>query len=145
MKEKLEEAIKVCADLAARAAESDHLRLRQMKKKFHVPLYDAVVWVVVCDDIAKERKKWENLFGPVQADEMYDALCSHSGGQTFGLFFERKIITLKIVAHETFHLTHRILDWVGGNFDKTHHEQAALLHGFLMPTILKTIGRVKLQ
>jgi hypothetical protein len=108
------------------------MKTRRTKRRLEVPIYDAVVWLIVTDDIASERKKWEHLFGPAPAADNYDALCSYSGGHTFALFLSRRTLTLKILSHEIFHLTHRILDWVGANFDATHHEQGALLHGYLM-------------
>jgi hypothetical protein len=113
---------------------------RLMKKKLAVPIYDAVLWIVVTDNIAKERRKWEHLFGPAPDGHNYDALCSYSGGHNFALFFERESLTVKILSHEVFHLTHRIMDWVGANFDANHHEQGALLHGYLMDMVCREMG-----
>lgn len=115
-------------------------KLRQIRKKLDIPIYNAVVWIIVVDDISKERKEWEYLFGAAPKLEDYDALCSYSGGHCFGLFFERKYITLKTISHEIFHLTHRILDWAGANFDSTHHEQGALLNGYLTEMVYRKIG-----
>lgn len=115
------------------------VRPRRMKKKLSVPIYDAVLWLVVTDNIAKERKKWEHMFGPAPDAHDYDALCSCSGGHNFALFFAREPLTLKILSHEVFHLTHRIMDWVSANFDAGHHEQGALLHGYLMDTVCRAM------
>lgn len=115
------------------------IRPSLMRKKLSVPIYDAVLWVVVTDNISKERKKWEKLFGPAPSAHDYDALCSYYGGHTFALFFARGPLTLKILSHEVFHLTHRIMDWAGANFDADHHEQGALLHGYLMDTICRAM------
>lgn len=115
--------------------------VKSIKRKISVPIYDAVVWIIARDGIAKERKKWEHLFGPGPDGHEYDALCSHSGGHTFGLFFERRCISIKIISHEVFHLTHRMMDWAGANFDSNHHEQGALLHGYLMDVIFKTLKK----
>lgn len=111
-----------------------------MKKELTIPIYDAVLWLVVVDNPVKERKKWEFMFGPAPAGD-YTALCSYSGGHEFGLFFNRERLSLEILSHEVFHLTHRILDWAGANFDATHHEQAALLHGYLMKTVYLALRR----
>lgn len=114
---------------------------RQIRKRLEIPIYDAVVWVIVVDGISRERKKWECLFGPVPSEDDYNALCSYSGGHTYALFFERKNLTLKILSHEVFHLTHRIMEWVGANFDSGHHETGALLHGYLMDEVWKAAYR----
>jgi hypothetical protein len=113
-------------------------RARRIRKRIEVPIYDAVVWLVVVDNVAKERRKWEHLFGPAPAAN-YNALCSRSGGQDFALFFSWEAVTFKTIAHEVFHLTHRILEWVNANFDATHHEQGALLHGHLMECVCAAI------
>lgn len=115
--------------------------MKPSRKKLTIPLYDAVVWVVVADDLGKERERWELLFGPAPDCDNYQALCSYGPGHTFALFFERKSVSLKIIAHEVFHLTHRIMDWAGANFDARHHEQGALLHGYLMSTVLRAIPK----
>lgn len=109
------------------------------KVKFTIPLYDAVLWLVVADNINRERKKMEHIFGAAPEEPDYAAICSYSGGHTFALFFEREELTTTIVAHEVFHLTHRIMDWAGCHFDKDHHEQGALLHGYLMALVLKRV------
>lgn len=111
-----------------------------MKKRLEIPIYGAVLWLVVTEDIAKERRGMERWFGPGPDDNIYDALCSYGTGHNFALFFEPKAAhEIKIVAHEVFHLTHRILDWCGANFDSRHHETAALLHGFLIDLVMREI------
>jgi len=111
-----------------------------MNKCFTIPIYNAVLTLIVSNNIAKERKKLEFLFGPVPETNDYHALCSYSGGNSFALFFTPESSkNIEIIAHEIFHLTHRILDWAGANFDSNHHEQGALLHGYLMKFILKEL------
>jgi hypothetical protein len=108
-----------------------------IKRKIIVPIFDAEVMLVLTNDITGERRKMEHIFGPAPDDHDYDALTSYSGGHRFGLFINRKTISTKIIAHEVFHLTHRILDWVGANFDDKHHEQGALLCGYLMDWVCR--------
>lgn len=102
-----------------------------------VPIYDAEVALVISDSVPKAREKMTDIFGPGPTEHNYDGLVSHSGGHRFGLFLNRKTMTTKIVAHEVFHITHRILEWVEAHFDDKHHEQGALLHGYLMEWALK--------
>lgn len=112
---------------------------RILKRCIHVPIYNAKVWLIVDKDIIKERKKWEDHFGPAPEIENYVALCCRSGRATFALFFSKQALTREIIAHEVFHLTHRILEWASANFDPEHHEQGALLHGYLMEKICKEL------
>lgn len=88
----------------------------------------ARIQLIVTDDIRKERSAQESLFGSVSDGTLYNALCSGSGGHNFALFFEPCGLTHRIIAHEIFHLTHRICEWVGAHFD---HETFSLLNGAL--------------
>lgn len=107
-----------------------------MKTKHSIPIFDATLWIFVSKDIECERKKMSRYFGTSPIAHDYNALCS-SGGSQFALFFEPKAVTTKIIAHEVFHLTHRIMEWAGTNFDENHHEQGALLCGYLMELVTR--------
>lgn len=100
-----------------------------------VPIYDLPVMLSVSHDLTAVRKQYSDTFGEVDDSLVYDAMCSYSNGR-FALFFTHDTFTTKIVAHEVFHLTHRILDWVGAPLDSNHHEHAALLHGYLMDWVV---------
>lgn len=102
-----------------------------------LPIFGARLQLIVANDIRAERKKQEKLFGPVP-EENFDALCARSGGHNFALFFEPNGLTRRIVAHELFHLTHRICEWAGVKFD---HESFALLNGALHEWVYSKIGR----
>ena len=117
------------------------MRVLRIKHKLIVPIYEAEVWVIVSDNIAKERENFNDLFGPFDG-ERFDAICTYSGGQTFALFFTPRALTYRVIAHEVFHLTHRILDWVGANFDSKHHETAALLHDYLFHNVCKIVKKI---
>lgn len=114
----------------------------QISAKFTVPIYEAIVHIVVSRDIHSYRNKYNNLFGDI-SDNDYSALCAYSNTGEFGLFFDSETITLTKIAHEVFHLTHRIMDWSGCNFDLDHHEQGALLHGWLMNKVNSMIKITK--
>jgi hypothetical protein len=111
-----------------------------MNKIFTVPIYNATLWLIVAKDISKARKKMEFAFGPAPQED-YDALCCYNGYR-YGLFFTPESSQdVDTIAHEIFHLTHRILDWAGTNFDKAHHEHAALLNGYLTKLVNKELNK----
>lgn len=116
--------------------------MKVLQKRFTVPIYEADLWIVVTDDMSRARRQFDDLLGPddCKLAERCDGLLCHSGGQTFALFIARKEITLNLLSHEVFHLTHRILEWTSANFDRDHHEQGALLHGYLMELVCREIG-----
>lgn len=111
--------------------------MKTLKKKITVPIYEADVWLFVADDIHAERTKVKNIFGEPPAKDSYGALASYDGVGNFGMFFESRKFTICKLAHEVFHLTHRILEWTNSNFDSGHHEQAAMLCGYLMEWAMK--------
>lgn len=104
-------------------------------RKIHVPIYEVNVFVVVADDlrVERKRKKWVSLFGQMDDSDFW-ALCSR-GPKGFGLFFKKDFLISKIVAHEVFHLTHRIMERVGDPFDSSKHEQGAGLYEWLWDRI----------
>lgn len=110
-----------------------------MKKKINLPIYDATIYLIVANDIHKERKKLKHIFGDPPPDYTYSGLLSWDEAGTFGLFFETKHVDVKTISHEVFHLTHRILDWTASNFDKDHHEQGALLCGYLNEWVMREV------
>lgn len=103
------------------------------RRKFHVPIWDVYLHVVVARDPVQARVKMNRIFGEWDdKDDFYGLLCWK--GRQFGLFLETKP-SLELVAHEVFHATHRILERAEANFDAAHHEQAAYLHGWLMERV----------
>lgn len=110
-----------------------------MKTTINVPIYNATVYLIISDDVFKERKKMDKVFGSAQADDFEALTSSADGVLVFGLFF-RKNVSMSTVAHEVFHLTHRILEWTNCYFSVDEQEQAALLNGYLMDIVIKKIN-----
>jgi hypothetical protein len=114
-----------------------------MEKIFTIPLYDCILRIVVEKDIEQARKKFDSVYGTTTADN-YEGLCCWSGGHNFGLFFTPSAArSINVISHEVFHLTHRIMEWAGCNFDKEHHEQGALLNGYLMKLVVQALYKKK--
>lgn len=111
-------------------------------KKLHVrtilPIYEARLQLIVAEDLLKERKRQEHLFGPAPKD--FDALCSYSGGHNFALFFTPDALTHRVVGHEVWHLTKRICEWANVSF--RDNESAALLCGWLHWWVYKHVGKI---
>lgn len=104
---------------------------RKLKKQIEIPIYGALVWIVVDKDILAARKKFNHLFGEYGSDN-WDALCCYNGRGYFGLFFKPSSkCTREVIAHEIFHLTHHILEWCSIEWTPHHHEHGALLCGYL--------------
>ena len=113
------------------------------KKHQVIPIYNARLWLVVCDNVKDDRIKMNKVLGTFDSLGEFDGLCS-SYLNRFALFFEKKRLedgAMNIIAHETFHLTHRIIEWAGANFDEENQEHGAILHGYLMDLVYKEVGK----
>lgn len=109
-----------------------------MKRTFQVPIHEVTVVVVVTNDIPAAYKR---EFSIVIDNTRMACLGYH--GRKFGLFLEPAAARRpEIIAHEIFHLTHRILEKNMMNFDESHHEMGAYLCEYLTKKIL-TIIRLK--
>jgi hypothetical protein len=110
--------------------------MRKLKRTiFQVPIYDVTVVVVLTRDIPDSYKR---EFGIEIEDSRMACLGYH--GRKFGIFLEPAAARrLEIVAHEIFHLTHRILEKCSMNFDESHHEMGAYLCEYLTKKIFQTL------
>lgn len=112
---------------------------REKTIKTKIPIYGMTLWVCVADDVEKARKKKNCRFGDGGELNGVIGLCSRRG-RDYGLFFTRKHITAGIVAHEVFHLTHRIVESVGATFDgHPEVEQTALLNEWLTAVVHRAL------
>lgn len=115
--------------------------MKRFEEKFVVPIYDATVYVVVADDLAPERRRpeWKSIIGPPLEGICIVGQVERCNGN-FVLFLKRTHAkNVEIVAHEVFHIAHRIGDWTNLGFDENHHEGVALLHGWLIQKIFKIL------
>lgn len=110
-------------------------------KKIVVPIYNVDLYVVETNNIgyAIKRKDMRKAFGNIKGAEGAGALAIYNR-RNFAVCFERGYVCLEPVSHEVLHITHRILDWTSSNFDNEHHEQACMLHGYLMKKVAKILN-----
>ncbi len=112
--------------------------MRMIEKEFVVPIYDVHLLVCACDDPLKRRKVYDPVFGEYEGSS-FSGLCDGSGRGHFAIFIKASALDQNTVAHEVFHLTHRIMEYCGCNFDEDHHEQAAYLNGYLMELVCNAL------
>lgn len=115
---------------------------RSLKQHHLVPIFGASLWIVITDDVSADRQRMADVFGECP-DKPYFALCSYNARGDFGIFLPRRLLDEETIAHEVFHATHRILEWTCCNFDEKHHEQGALLNGYLSTLVRDAIAADK--
>jgi len=92
-----------------------------MKCSIEVPFYHVDVHLVVTDDIIAERKKMVREFGEFE-EKNVGAVCGCGDG-VFALFFTPNE-THGVIAHEIYHLTNGIMEYVGCVPQKGYSEEA---------------------
>lgn len=117
--------------------------MKSKSKKLSIPIFNVVVYIVICDNIYKERnkKQWVDMFGNLLYDDI-GALCSYNHKGKFGLFFTFDNLFTRVITHEVFHLTHRILEYINSPFCKELHEVGAQLNGYLNTEIQIEINKM---
>lgn len=114
-----------------------------MKRTIRVPIYDCTVFLVVARDskgVVVERRRMGRVFGEdPDLGDSYCGLTSRDGNGRYGLFLSRKHLSMELIGHEVWHLTHRILERCSIPVDPDHHEAGAYLHGWLMQRICSSV------
>jgi hypothetical protein len=95
-----------------------------MIKTFRIQPYGALLYVVVEKTAWIAQEKLQHIFGkPNVGEEDWAACCVYQDGE-FAAFFGRPV-TMENLAHEMFHVTHRILEHAQVNVDHSNHEAGA--------------------
>lgn len=107
-----------------------------------VPIYSDRLLLVVTDDVSASRIARNNLFGSDNQDYGgCPGLCCYSG-YNFGLFFERRNLCHDVIAHEIFHVTHRILERHSVDFGISNHEPFSTLCGWITSLVYSELARM---
>jgi len=109
--------------------------------KTEVPIFLATLHLVVADKALDGANTLKDIFG--KYPETRDPIaCVLYSGSNFALVFEEKEIRRRghqLIAHEVFHLTHRIMAYVGQRFDQDNNESHALLCEWLTKWVYSKI------
>lgn len=124
--------------------------MKNLRQKFTVPMYGSSVLLSVSDSVRKARARENNFLGKfdrTDADDdtdWYGLSCWLPGTTNFGIFFNHDI-SHGIIAHEIFHLTHRILDGAEAKFRINNHEPFAYLCQFLSDQVYRILHTKKIK
>ncbi len=119
--------------------------MRRFEHKVTVPIFRACVILNVSDNVVEERQKHPEFgaFFCNYAAAIDGLCCSEPDNYSFGIFYDWTSLTHGTVAHEIFHLTHRIIHEVGGKFRMDNQEQHAYLNGWLSDWVYKQLKKQK--
>lgn len=97
-------------------------------QRHKIPIFECHFWTVIADDPAAVLKTFPIFTNETPRSNTFFVQNVTQGH--FGVFLPGDH-DANDLAHEVFHATHRILDWANCNFDAEHHEQGAMLCGYL--------------
>lgn len=110
-----------------------------------VPIYGVTLEVVVTDDMIKSQlNKMRNKRLGGQKPVPSAGLCIYAGWN-FCVMFDKHYLDNNLIAHECFHLTHRIADYCGLKFKNSRHEEFAYLNGFVSNVVYKQLKQWKIR
>lgn len=111
-----------------------------------IPIYGSYFQTAIVHSMenAWNKRRQRKIPGILPPGEDSAACCSWYRSRIV-ILFDRSNVTHEIIAHEIFHATHRILDWVGIEVTKKHHESAAHLNGHLNKLVYQDMKRWKIK
>ena len=109
-----------------------------LKKHVDIPIYPVRLYLIVSNDIVAERVKMSDVFGPISVgcQRYVDTLCSYLGNNV-GLFFTPNTIP-GVVAHEIYHITNRIMEFIGCRHSHEYSEEA---YAYLLTWITNWVNK----
>jgi hypothetical protein len=98
-------------------------KLNEKTYKFSIDIYHSQVWIVVSDSMAKTRtsKKWTERLGYYKPEDNMQALTTNRGFAN-AVFLTRGKIDHGVLAHEIYHVTNNIMEYISHELDTNHHE-----------------------
>lgn len=118
-----------------------------MRSELEIPIYGGWVVLRVGASIPAARKLENKFLGVcgMSDDELEDAyglMCWL--GSHYGIFFNRHL-DHGAIAHEIFHLAHRVLEHCGVNFTEKNHEPFTYLIQFLTMWVYRELKKAKIK
>lgn len=119
--------------------------MKEKSTTIKIPIYDMRFEFVVSDDIRKSQKK-EPRFSRLGKQKVSDSMgVAIYAGWEFCIILDSRYIDHSLVAHEAFHVTHRILDYCNLEFKVNNHEAFAYMNGFLNEFMYKNLKKWKIR
>jgi len=100
--------------------------MKKASKKYFLslPIFPVDIYLIVTEDIVSERIKMRDTFGPLSSDAQSTAysLCAFDNGN-IGLFINFGT-DHGVIAHEIYHLTNRVMEYIGCQHSHKYSEEA---------------------
>lgn len=119
---------------------------KTVRERFVLPIYGANILLSVSPDVYKARRAESLLFGKLSEgeDAEWIGLCA-SFENRYGVFLRFDCVSHGVLAHEIFHLVHRILGNRDLMFDPQNHEAFAYLSQWLTDEIYARLKKHRIE
>jgi hypothetical protein len=118
-------------------------RVKLMKdrvKTFNIPVWDAAITVVVFDDFAAARGKYDKSLG-VDPEPVDCHGCVVWKGTTVMMFLRRRGLSYGVLSHEATHTANRVLGGLGVPLKEENDEPFAYLCGWIVDRTVKWLNK----
>lgn len=119
--------------------------MKEKSVRGKIPIYGMTLEIVVTDDIIKSQLKKKRFNRLGKQKPMASAGISIYCDWNFCLILDRRYIDHNLIAHECFHVTHRIADYCGVKFAINYHEEFAYLNGFINSLVYQQLREWKIK
>lgn len=108
--------------------------LKAVIKEFDIPIYNLTVHIIISPSAVESRNElsetmeWEVFDGTAQALVSWN----HNAKPGHFYVFLETGVNLGVLVHELFHLTHRMLEYVGVEFSTNNHEPFAYMNEYVI-------------
>jgi hypothetical protein len=119
--------------------------MKEKSSMASMPIYHVSFELVVTDDMIKSQAV-EPRFTRLGKQKPYgcDGLAIYREWN-FCMMLDKDRINHNLIAHEVFHVTHRMLDYCGVKFRVNNHEAFAYVNGFLSDYVYKQLLAWKIK
>lgn len=118
-------------------------KFKPLRKKIHIPIYEADVWIVLNDDlesgVAMLPKSIRAHYDP-QSDGAAAAICFEQA-PVWGLVFRPDYTTTGIIHHEVAHIVRSLFAFIGHIIDPENDEPVSYLEQWLNDEVSYIINK----
>ena len=122
--------------------------MKELSKIHPIEIYGIWLEVVVCDNFniaCSKPERVKRLGRPNQIDITDATALAACNKRDFCIYLRRGFIQHELIAHEVFHTTIHMLDWINQMIDPNNHEHAAHLNGYLTDLVYNDLHNWKIQ
>jgi len=119
-------------------------KFTEHRARHHIPIYDFKFWVVVTSDMEKSRAGFNRILGRDAGDCEVGhcvGLTSRGEGRVLAMFLDADYLDHGLIAHEVFHATHSIMEFLESVYADATQEPYSALCEYLTKLVYKDLRK----